>query len=80
MAMEGGNGRRIGRNFNCVPHSRVVMQTVTDQHYWGTAGAWEIWQLGGRKRLPVLLDIRNLEGKVDVFFFVYRASTATSVL
>ena len=34
--------------------------------------------------MPMLLDffedIRNLKGKVDVFCFVYRASTATSVL
>ena len=27
-----------------------------------------------------LKDIRNLKGKVDVFCFVYRASTATSML
>ena len=27
-----------------------------------------------------LEDIRNLKGKVDVFCFVYRASTATSML
>ena len=28
----------------------------------------------------LLKDIRNLKGKVDVFCFVYRASTATSML
>ena len=28
----------------------------------------------------LLKDVRNLIGKVDVFCFVYRASTATSML
>ena len=90
MAMERGNGRQnLGAISIVVPRSRMFMQNVADQHHWG-ASAWEIgravfWLFGGRKILPMLLDffledIRNLKGKVDVFCFVYRASTATFML
>ena len=55
----------------------------------GKIGRAVFWRFGGRKRLHseivyvagfLLKDIRNLKGKVDVFCFVYRASTATSML
>lgn len=86
MAVERGNGRRISI---VVPRSRTVMHTVADQHHWG-ANAWKnrargllaIWREEEIVYVAgfLLKDIRNLKGKVDVFCFVYRASTATSML
>ena len=50
----------------------------------GKSGARSFGDLAGEEIAYVagflLKDIRNLKGKVDVFCFVYRASTATSML
>ena len=50
----------------------------------GKSGARSFGDLAGEEIGYVagflLKDIRNLKGKVDVFCFVYRASTATSML
>ena len=48
----------------------------------GARGLFGIWREEAIAYVAgfFLKDIRNLKGKVDVFCFVYRASTTTSVL
>ena len=45
-------------------------------------GLWAIWWEEEIAYVAgfLLKDVRNLKGKVDVFCFVYRASTAKSML
>ena len=80
----------------CFVNKRKITKkknTVADQHYWG-ASAWEIGArsfgdlAGGSDCLCCSRDvaglffkvIRNVKGNIVVFCFVYRTSTATSVL
>ena len=63
----------------------LVLERLCRLSLTSTTEAQVLWLFGGRKILLMLLDffledIRNLKGKVDVFCFVYRASTATSML
>ena len=63
----------------------LVLERLCGLSLTSTTEAQVLWLFGGRKILLMLLDffledIRNLKGKVDVFCFVYRASTATSML
>ena len=63
----------------------LVLERLCGLSLTSTTEAQVLWLFGGRKILLMLLDffledIGNLKGKVDVFCFVYRASTATSML
>lgn len=88
MAMERGNGRR-NLDFNCCASfsnayadcrwPAPLRRKCLGNRARGLLTIWreeEIAYVGGF----FLKDIRNLKGKVDVFCFVYRASTATSML
>ena len=63
----------------------LVLERLCRLSLTSTTEAQVLWLFGRRKILLMLLDLfledmRNLKGKVDVFCFVYRASTATSML
>ena len=63
---------------------RLSLTSTTEAQMLGKSGARSFGDLAGEEITYVagflLKDIRNLKGKVDVFCFVYRASTATSML
>ena len=63
---------------------RLSLTSTTEAQMLGKSGARSFGDLAGEEIAYVagflLKDIRNLKGKVDVFCFVYRASTATSML
>ena len=89
MAMERGNGRRYLGEFNCCASfsngyadcrwPAPLRRKCLGNRARGLLAIWreeEIAYVAGF----LLKDVRNLKGKVDVFCFVYRASTATSML
>ena len=93
--MERGNGRRnlvIWAQFQllCLVHvplwviTRLSLTSTTEAQVLGNRarGLLTIWREEEIAYVAgfFLKDIRNLKGKVDVFCFVYRASTATSML
>ena len=63
---------------------RLSLTSTTEAQMLGKSGARSFGDLAEEEIANVagflLKDIRNLKGKVDVFCFVYRASTATSML
>ena len=63
---------------------RLSLTSTTEAQMLGKSGARSFGDLAGEEIAYVaaflLKDIRNLKGKVDVFCFVYRASTATAML
>ena len=63
---------------------RLSLTSTTQAQMLGKSGARSFGDLAGEEIAYVagflLKDVRNLKGKVDVFCFVYRASTATSML
>ena len=63
---------------------RLSLTSTTEAQMLGKSGARSFGDLAGEEIAYVagflLKDVRNLKGKVDVFCFVYRASTATSML
>ena len=94
MALERGNGRRnlgaisIVVLLLCLVLERLCrlsLTSTTEAQMLGKSvarGLLEIWREEEIAYVAgfFLKDIRNLKGKVDVFCFVYRASTATSML
>ena len=88
MAMERGNGwRNFGFQLLCLVLNGYadcrwpapLRRKCLGNRARGLLAIWreeEIAYVAGF----FLKDIRNLKGKVDVFCFVYRASTATSML